>query len=323
MNNCSSIDRSSTDYCGWQVITNCSSIKRRSDEAISPLIGSRSLGELCDSWVTKIRQASSRKKVKDTYGGRSFVEAVAASGRLGAELHVLSAGLGLVHEDDEIPNYNLTVSKGQGSIADWLEWKEKSPADWWDSLNRKLERPHPILRLVEKARGVILVLPSTYLQMILPELLMIPESDREKLLVITSPSGRYKIHRSLYSRCLPYDERLDGATKYKGTRNDFPHRALKHLVDEVDFKSLSTAATQRAVLDFLDRHSKPTVPARRRLDDHQIKQIIKKNWQTYFGKRNSLHRFLRDEALVACEQKRFGTLWNQVKQDISRNRENL
>jgi hypothetical protein len=255
----------------------------------------------------------------ETYGGRTFREAVAASQSLGADLHVISAGLGLVHARDEIPNYNLTVSEGNGSIAGWLEKKNKSSADWWESLNHSLGKPYPIVRLTKKSRGVILALPSTYLEMISAELLMMSDPQREKLLIITSHAGQQKIHPDLRLRCLPYDERLDGANKYKGTRNDFPQRALKHLVDGIDFQSLSIGSIQKAVLDFLEKHSKPTLPARAKLDDHQIKQLIRKNWPNYLGKRNSLHRFLRDVALVACEQKRFGILWNQVKQDITRN----
>ncbi len=303
----------------WQVVTNCSSTKRRTGKPIAPAMGYRSLDELCGAWVQKLGKASDLKTVVETYGGRTFTEAVAASQRLGADLHVISAGLGLVHAQHEIPYYNLTVSEGVGSIASWLEEKNKSPADWWASLNNKLGKPYPIVQLTKKSQGVILALPSTYLEMISAELLMLTEHQREKIFIITSFAGQQKIHPDLRPRCLPYDERLDGANEYRGTRNDFPQRALKHLVNEIDFQRLSIRAIQKEVHEFLEKHSKPTLPARAKLDDHQIKQLIQKNWQTYLGKRNSLHRFLRDVALVACEQKRFGALWNQVKQDITRN----
>lgn len=303
----------------WQVVTNCSSTKRRTGKPIAPAIGYRSLDELCGAWVQKLGKVSDLKPVVETYGGRTFTEAVAASQKLGAGLHVISAGLGLVRAQDEIPNYNLTISKGEGSIAGWLEEKNKSPADWWESLNNKLGKPYPIVQLLKRSQGVILALPSTYLEMISAELLMLTARQREKLFIITSLAGQQKIHSDLRLRCLPYDERLDGANKYRGTRNDFPQRALKHLANEIDFQNQSIRSIQIAVQDFLKKHSKPTLPARVKLDDYQIKQIIQKNWQSYLGKRDSLHRFLRDVALVACEQKRFGALWNQVKQDITRN----
>lgn len=303
----------------WQVVTNCSSTKRRTSKPITPSMGYRSLDELCGAWVQKLRKASDLDAVSETYGGRTFTEAVAASHRLGADLYVVSAGLGLLHAQDEIPNYNLTVAEGDGSIAEWLGRKNKSPANWWESLNQKLGKPYPLVNLVKNSPGVILALPSSYLEMISGELLTMSESEREKLFIITSQAGQKKIHADLHHRCLPYDERLDGANNYKGTRNDFPQRALKHLVCEIDLQNLPIREVKKEILDFLERHSKPILPARAKMDDHQIKKLIRKNWQTYFGKRGTLHRFLRDVALVACEQKRFGILWNEVKQEITLN----
>ena len=48
----------------------------------------------------------------------------------------------------------------------------------------------------------------------------------------------------------------------------------------------------------------------------KIKQIIRLNWSTYEGKSHSLHRYLRDDAHIACEQKRFTRILNSVKQKI-------
>ena len=313
------MDPRKTNLPLWHVVTNCSNIKRRTGKSIAPSVGYPSLDELCGAWVRKVSKASDLKSVLETYGGRTFTEAVAASQRLDAGLHVVSAGLGLVYARDEIPNYNLTVSGGNGSIARWLGERNKPSSDWWACLNYKLGKPYPLVQLTKKSRGVILVLPSTYLEMISVELLMMSESVRKKLIIITSVAGQRKIHPDLHARCLPYDERLDSVAQFKGTRNDFPQRALKHLVNEIGFQNQSIESIQKAILEFLEKYSKPTLPTRAKLNDHQIKELIQKNWQTYLGKRNSLHRFLRDEALIACEQKRFGILWNQVKQEIARN----
>jgi hypothetical protein len=52
------------------------------------------------------------------------------------------------------------------------------------------------------------------------------------------------------------------------------------------------------------------------MSDQEIKEIIYKNWKKCGGRRENLLRYLRDKALVSCEQKRFGHLWNEVKLEI-------
>lgn len=302
----------------WHVVTNCSSIKRRTGPSISPSMGYRSLEEFSTAWVKKILSASDLATVEDTYGGRTFTEALGATELMGAELYVISAGLGLVHAKDRIPNYNLTVSQGSGSISNWLQSSGKTSDEWWANLNMKLGKPYPIFQITKHSKGLILALPSTYLEMISTELLMLPKEAIEKLFIITSTAGQKVIDKELQPRCLPYDERLDGADAYRGTRNDFPQRALKHLVNEVDFQNKSINEVKKDVLHFLSSHAKPTLPKREKLNDEEIKELISKNWTSYLGKRESLHRYLRDVALVACEQKRFGALWNQVKLEISK-----
>jgi hypothetical protein len=317
-NNCTpKMPPSDTTKIGWQVVTNCSSIKRRTGPAITPVMGHQTLEKFSTAWVNKILKAKDLVTVEETYGGRTFTEALAATELLGAELYVISAGLGLVHAKDRIPNYNLTISQGSGSISNWLKDSGKSTDEWWANLNKKLGKPYPFFKIANESKGLILTLPSTYLEMISTELLMLPKAAIEKLIIITSAVGQKIIDPELQTRCIPYDDRLDGVPAYRGTRNDFPQRALKHLVNEIDFQKKPIEEIKQDVLNFLSVFSKPTLPTRTKLDDEQIKELISQNWAIYLGKRESLHRFLRDVALVACEQKRFGALWNQVKLENS------
>jgi hypothetical protein len=302
-----------TPPLGWKVVTNCSSIKRHTGLPLTPSLGYRTLEELSTAWTKKVKKASEVKLVEETYGGRTFIEALAACKKLDASLYVVSAGLGLVHAKDAIPNYNLTVSKGDGSILSWLAERSKSSMEWWDAVNQKMGKELPIFRLAQISDGVILAMPSTYLEMISCELLMLSREIRERIIIITSCAGQKRLHANLRDRCLPYDERLDGVPGYKGTRNDFPQRALKHLVNEVDFQNMPIETMQRKVIEYLDAYSKPVLPKRTRLDDEQITELLLINWEKYQGHREALHRFLRDVALVACEQKRFGNLWKLAK----------
>jgi len=313
MNNRLTMDRPT----GWVVVTNCSNIKRRSGAPLTPALSYRNLEDLCAAWVSKVQKACDLVSVRKTYGGRTFTESLSACDLLGAELYVISAGLGLVHAEDKIPHYNLTVSNGNGSIAPWLSVKNHEPYEWWSLLNRKLNKSYPIFHLAKKNAGLILALPSTYLGLISAELSMLNDEIRGKIIIITSTAGQQMLSSELRARCLPYDERLDGAKEYQGTRNDFPQRALKHLVNEIDFQNNSINTVQKKILNYLKSYEKPIFPDRVKVDDKQIKKLISENWSKYDGKRSNLHRFLRDIALVACEQKRFGNLWNEVKLEIS------
>jgi hypothetical protein len=301
---------------GWKIITNCSSIKRRRDPPINPDLRSRTLESLCSAWIRKVKSSSTLESVKSTYGGRTFIEATNASEQLNAELYVISAGLGLVHADDKIPNYNMTISNGSGSIANWLLEKKHLSKDWWAILNSTIGNPLPILRLIEESEGVILALPSTYLEMIKVEMEMIGDNYLNRVFIITSPAGQKLFNHPLKERCLPYDERLNGALGYEGTRNDFPQRALRHFVKEIDFKYSPINVIQSNVRTFIESNSIPLLPVRARMSDQEIKEVIYKNWKKCDGRRENLLRYLRDKALVSCEQKRFGHLWNEVKLEI-------
>jgi hypothetical protein len=302
----------------WQIVTNCSSIKRRKDTTLSPSLSSRSLEELAKSWVSKISKAKTLEKVIDTYGGRTFKEAISASKLVDAELSVISAGLGLVKADEKIPNYNLTISTGDGSISTWLRDRGLQSKDWWKALNQHLNKVNSLHNLLSDAPGVIFALPSSYLKLIQFDLDSLCLADLERIYIITSEAGQLGLSEQLQQRCLPYDERLDGAINFQGTRNDFAQRALKHFVEEIDFKKITLPESKSKVLSFLSKHKKPVLPTRVKASDKEIQKLIKINWKTYDGKRDPLHRFLRDVALVSCEQKRFSTLWNEVKDQKSK-----
>ncbi len=300
----------------WSIVTNCSNIKRRRDPPIGPDLRSKTLERLCSEWVKRVNASATLESVKSTYGGRTFLEATFVSDYLNAELYVISAGLGLVHADDKIPNYNMTISSGSGSIANWLHEKGHLSKDWWAILNSKIGNPLPILRLIEESEGVIFALPSTYLEMIMAELQMISQNFLNRVFIITSTAGQKLLSPQIKERCLPYDERFNGALGYKGTRNDFPQRALKHFTKEIDFKSSPINVIQSNVRKFVESNSIPLLPVRARMSDQEIKEIIYKNWKKFGGRRENLLRYLRDKALVSCEQKRFGHLWSEVKLEI-------
>jgi hypothetical protein len=300
----------------WKIVTNCSSIKRWQGTPITPDTRAKTIEELSDSWIKNLSKSKNVKKASDTYGGRSFVEAKNASELIGADMFIISAGLGLISSENLIPHYSLTTALGKGSISNWLKSNQLKSTDWWSILNKKLNQKNSISQLVKESKGVILALPSTYLELIKEELNNLDKPDTSKIYIITSEFGRKLLKESLQERCLPYDERLDGSALYKGTRNDFPQRSLKHFVSETDFEVKKIDELKIDINRYLKKLKKPVIPKRKKIDDEKIIILIKKNWSKCNGRREGIHRHLRDKLLVACEQNRFGALWNKVRADL-------
>jgi hypothetical protein len=114
---------------------------------------------------------------------------------------------------------------------------------------------------------------------------------------------------------MPYDDRLEGIANHDGTRTDFPHRALKHFVTQLQGHKLQATLAKASVKRAMDNSSERIVPKREKATDKQIVDLIRANWNDYDGSATKLLRYLRDEALVACEQSRFSALWRMTKAD--------
>jgi hypothetical protein len=112
----------------------------------------------------------------------------------------------------------------------------------------------------------------------------------------------------LQSSVLPYDERLEGLDGYAGTRSDFPQRALRHFVEVVRGHTLPLEQAREHVRAAMAALRKPVLPERQRKSDEEIIALLRQHWQRLNGSATALLRYLRDDALVACEQSRFRTL---------------
>ena len=62
------------------------------------------------TWRNWLREANPSVAAKRLYAGRGFAEATLAAECCHADLWIVSAGLGLVHGEEEVPAYDLTLS---------------------------------------------------------------------------------------------------------------------------------------------------------------------------------------------------------------------
>lgn len=234
---------------------------------------------------------------------------------LGADLFVVSAGLGLVHESDLVPNYDFTVSGVGGPLRTALDDSGESVTTWWSVLTGQSAARGSLAELVNAApnRLMLVALPASYLRMVGDDLASVDDKAKQRLRIFTSEAGMAGAPANLRQCVLPYDDRLETLAGYDGTRAEFPQRALRHFVSALHGDKLAPREAHAAVTTALSGLKRRTIPLRQRMTDERITAMLRQNWASYAGSSTRLHRYLRDEALVACEQSRFRTLWRHVQ----------
>lgn len=298
------------------IVTNCTTRKRASDPPLSlpAELVCKSLPELAAQWDALLRDAQRRTMAGDLYVGRAIAESKRVTRLLGGELFIASAGLGLVRETDLVPNYNLTVGGHGGILKSALKVSGDRSTLWWTTLTERPDSRGSLSNLVyaQADRLVFIALPATYLEMVCDDLSTIDSDATPMLRIFTSEAGKAKLPEHLRHCVLPYDERLESLDGYCGTRAEFPQRALRHFIEVLAGHHLALRHAHIVTTKALAGLKKRTPPPRRKATDAQIASMLREQWLSYSGKSASLHRYLRDTALVSCEQSRFQKIWREV-----------
>jgi hypothetical protein len=93
------------------------------------------------TWRDWLREANPSVAARHIYAGRGFVEATLAAERCKADLWIVSAGLGLVHGEDEVPAYDLTLFAGsESSVRQKVTDGLFDAPRWWSDIGRR-KRP--------------------------------------------------------------------------------------------------------------------------------------------------------------------------------------
>ena len=304
----------------FSVVTNCTARKRvvGSVARLQPTQLQGGAAKVADRWIAATSRTQAATTAGNLYLGRAMTESKAVASQLGGSLHVVSAGLGLAAQDDPAPNYDLTVASGAGSLRPALTAAGSDTADWWQELNARKGTPLPLSRLINRTKCTrfLLALPSAYVDMVRRDLEQLEDQSLDRLYIFTSRVGSNIVAARLKQCVLPYDERLEGHKNYAGTRSDFPQRAMRHFVQDLQGHFMDGERAQDAVIRALARLKKPTIPERARKSDAEIVEMLRSQWHSHAGNSARLLRYLRDTALVACEQSRFGGLWRKVRAEI-------
>lgn len=298
------------------IITNCTNRKRLDGQSPLGLKDERylSIEAMAQTWADQINEHTATLRASSLYVGRSVTDARHVAAKLDANLMFASTGLGLVDGDQKCPPYNLTVSQDPNSISPRLESLGARASDWWDAMNAAQSKATPIANVVNHREvGLVLIaLPSSYVQLIANDLGGISDAKIGKLRIFTSRPGIEMLPNSLKNSAMPYDERLETSI-LPGTRSDFPQRALRHFVEVLGLSDAPAEAARAMVCTAMDQLSVARTTIRRRASDSEITFMLECAWARHQGSSTRLLRYLRDDALVSCEQSRFRRLWLDIK----------
>lgn len=303
----------------YTVLASCSRRKRLPPASglSAQSLPRKATAAIASEWNRRVRDADAETPARRLYCGRSFKEAEAAAtaGDQG-RLLIASAGLGLIQADDLIPSYALTVANGApDSVLDHLTPKG-SPQTWWTSFTAEAPHHSALATLLPPRGAIIVALPDAYMRMLEADLAALPGRQRKRLRIIPS-RAELKLESTLQPQVMPYDERLEGAAGRAGARSDFVSRAARHFVEAILLAAPEANAADhaRATTGALTGLSFRAVPARERRTDAEILDLIRTHWIAARGRTTVLLRILRDDLKFACEQGRFATLANQVRQE--------
>lgn len=299
------------------VVTNCTARKRTGIPVVrfNPPWARQGLSQAVERWKATLAAQTEVIPAGRLYVGRSISEARTAANGISAELFVVSAGLGLVNSEHLVPAYDLSAAAGESGLSPILDTLGIPVTDWWHALTARQGLRWLLKR--QPRSVVLLALPADYLTLISGELGSMTAAEMSRLRIFTSESGRRTVADiDPQIPVIPYDERLESIDGFAGTRSDFPQRALRHFTSRLAAHTLPLDAAISEVQRVLSAYERRPLPQRRRLDDQEIRDLIRKGWDACRGNSARLLRYLRDREQVACEQGRFAELRRSVQREL-------
>lgn len=294
------------------VVTPCSSRKRHPPGPRTALLNRASQCEVQAEWLALVANASPVERAIALYRGRAFGFAVEAASSIGGDVGIVSAGLGYVQGDKEIPSYDLTLrARIEGSVRDRIVGGFE-PVTWW----RSVQEGRFASSLVEDASGrplVLVCLSRDYASMVSDELSKLAAGGGNMRIFGLNISSA--LPKDVAEFVLPYDERLT-SVGVKGTRVDFPQRALLHYVSTIHRSSDDFAEDAERVRRSLAGVAPRPKRVQRRESDDAIKSRIRSLLPQIGASQAKILQHLRHVENVSCEQGRFSKLFAIVQDEV-------
>lgn len=303
------------------VITTCTGSKAQAaphPHRVSTL-GRGTVAELGKAWGVQIAQGA-RIPAHALYAGRAFQIPARLGAARGDRVLIVSAGLGLIDADSQVPPYECTVLSGKHDSIAARASDPFTPAIWWRVVQSVSPFALDLAHEVAASKGLILAaLSEAYLEMLSADLLALPAKDLARLRLFTR-APRSRVPQALRPALMPYDDRLDGKDSgHRGTRDNFAARALAHfatcILESQDERSAAehAVAVERAIADW----RWPEKVERRSASDAEIMDLMITHWEATGGVASRLLKLLRNEFFIRCEQGRCRDLTAFVRERLA------
>lgn len=276
--------------------------------------------DVAKDWGRRVRSANNRVKPDQLYCGRAFKEARDASTLLGAKLCVVSAGHGIIRQDQSIPPYGLTVASGKrDSVQAKITDSAWSSARWWQALGEYSTASVSLSDCFRdtSAELVLIALSKNYAKLLAEELAILDEDSVQRIRVFGAGLASH-VPKNIEPCLMPYDVRLNGRdSPTRGTMSDFPTRALHHYAMRLEcgqIEGRSLRDDKRSIANELEAWSVPEIPVRKKMSDADVVSFVLENWEATNGRSGASLRLLRESG-NACEQSRFKDLFKLAVSD--------
>lgn len=295
------------------IISNCTNRKSSRFEKIKPLPSMYEIDtadQFLEEWFELLNSSHQKNSALNIYQGRSVTEIVRAKNHINAQIIFLSAGLGVVKENDLIPNYDLTISKGTYSLKHLFSKWSIDESIWFQKLINKTQDKN----FIENYDGLILIaLPHSYLKMIIPILTQLSDHQIKNIRLFLHPISYKSLPENLKHCYMPYNYKFD-SSPFSGTKIDYCQRCLHHFIKHIYQPGQDLLSAIYSVNEFISSLAPlPSRIKRTQVSDKEIIEIILEGWTVCQGQSSKLLRYIRDNKKVACEQSRFQALWRSIK----------
>lgn len=270
-------------------------------------IHARSVKEYAEKWLVAVSQAPTTCSAKKLYCGTSHAAIRSAQQVSGARLMIVSAGLGLITAEQQVPAYDLTVSLGGPGPFQNSNWCY-DPALWWKNITGV---SNPVAEAIRREVDcVVLALPADYLAMVADDLESLGDADIRKLRIITT--ARTKLSPRLMPQALRYDARLGKMLNAKnGSMASLVARSALHFLGHIhgDARLRSVLSQRRMIEEALSAAERSQRAQRRKVPDATVLDALRKMKVSERSTFSSALRTLRDVYELACESSRFKALY--------------
>lgn len=289
------------------VVTNCSATKRAAaEEPIRLRQWEGSAAHRFRWWRHAVERSSNPIKAMDRYEGRSWKTIASATAVLPGEtqLWVVSAGLGLLRAEHEIPDYSATFAPNEPDSvgASLAERKE-----WWARLVAWRRENDGVGSLADLASSnpqlvFLVVLSTAYYSVLRDELIDTKNflSASDNLLIISAGKGN---DPDLGGNLLPITGKFEHLVG--GVRSSLNAEMLSFIIKNYISKGMEIGEIHKEISKIADDLPWAKTFSRRSLLDADVEKFIRKNLKRDGElSASKLLRSLRDQGM-ACEEKRF------------------